>query len=109
MSDSPFGKPAHPQSKGSISQALDAVDKSQARSRLFIGFVVVGVLATAIWFDFAIRNSVASTTEIIVRAVGVVAAMLALITVSLRNAMNKNTQTILRAIAETDSKLKRLS
>jgi hypothetical protein len=88
-------------------RALDAVDKAQRRDRLLLALVVVGVAAAAVWFDLAARRTMASSTEILVRAVAVLVAMLTLITVRLSNTMNRNTQNILRAISELDSKLRR--
>lgn len=109
MSENPLGKPQQGEAESSIRQALDAVDKAQRRDRLLLGLVIVGAVAAAIWFDQMVRNSTAASAEILAGAVGVLVAMLTLITVKLRNIMNKNTRSILRAIGELDSKLKRTS
>lgn len=102
-------EPKQAKSEASIHEALDAVDRSEVKSRVLIAFVIAGVIALAIWFDAAVRNSVAPNNAIIIRAVAVIVAMVTLIAVRLRNEMTKNTQAILRAIAELDSKSRRTS
>lgn len=92
-----------------ISRVLDAVDRSAMRNRVLTASVALGVVALAIYFDFAARSSIVSPTTVIVRGVAIIAALLALIAVRLQNTMNKNTQAILRVIADLDSKLKRQS
>jgi hypothetical protein len=108
MSDYPSDKFEH-QAQVSIQKALDAVDRSAMRNRALTISVIVGVVALAIYFDSAVRSHTASTTTVVVRGVAILAALLSLIAVRLQNTMNKNTQAILRVIAELDSKLKRLS
>jgi hypothetical protein len=103
MNNTPSGKSEQPKSTASVREALDAVDRSELKGRLLLAFVIAGAIALAIWFDLAVRTSVAPTNTIITRAVAMIVVMLALATVRLRNEMSKNTRTILRAIAEIDS------
>ncbi len=107
MNKTPSGKSEQPKPEASVRDALDAVDRSELKGRVLIAFVIAGTIALAIWFDVAIRNSVAPTNAILIRAVAMIVAMLTLATVRLRNEMSKNTRAILRAIAEIDSSTKK--
>lgn len=109
MNKSPSVESNQGRSEASIRRALDAVDRSEVKSRLLIGLVIVGVVALAIWLDAGLRSSAVPDKATISRAVAVIVAMVALATLKLRNQMTKNTQAILRAIAELDSKSRRTS
>jgi len=107
MDDLSTSKQERPASEASIRRALDAIDKSELKGRVLNACVIAGALAVAVWFDLAARNSNTPAVEMTIRAVAILVAMLTLIAVKLLNRMNKNTQTILRAIAEIDSKTRR--
>lgn len=83
---------------------LDAVDRLEFRYRALMAVVIAGCIGLAIWFDRSLQNSTAPSTAALERGVALIVALMVLLAVRLQQSMKKQTQLILRAIAELGRK-----
>jgi hypothetical protein len=83
---------------------LDAIDRSEVRHRALLGLVIAGCVGLAIWFDYSLQSSTTPLATVVERGVVLIVAIVALVAVRVQQTMRRNTQMILRAIAELGRK-----
>lgn len=86
--------------EASVLATLNAADRSEIRSRVYVGVFIAGAVGLVVWFYTYLWSCVVSNTAIVFGMVAVIAAMA---TWKLKDQMTKNTRYILRAIAELDT------
>jgi predicted permease len=86
-----------------VQQALAAADRSERSSRIIVGVLVLFAVAAFIWMHLHMfpPESLGGLLHSILRVDLFFLVVLLAITMYLRQVMNKNTRTILRALANT--------
>jgi hypothetical protein len=87
-----------------LGQTLKAIDRSQMRHRALLYLVIAGCVSLAIWFDRSLQNPATPLSTVIERGVALIIVMVVLVAVRIQQVMRRNTQMILRAIAELGRK-----
>lgn len=87
-----------------LKAALDAVDRSETRHRVLLGLVIAGCMGLAFWFDYSLKSSTTPLATVAERGVALIVAVVVLVAVRIQQTMRRNTQIILRAIAESGRK-----
>jgi len=87
-----------------LRKTLDAVDRSELRHKVLLSLVVAGCVGLAIWLDHALQSSVTPLAVLLERGIALIVAILALVALRLQQITRRQTQMILRAIAELGRK-----
>ena len=86
-----------------VQQALAAADRSERNSRIIVGILAVLAIVVFVWMHMYMfpPQTLAGLLHSILRVDLFFLVLLFAITMYLRQVMNKNTRTILRALANT--------